>query len=109
MTKAWKTKASLSYSQYVFNMRNPKRNKTNKKPSHVTEEVWASWKEKWNSEDFKKISSQNKVNRRNGVPDAPARPTHTSGSASHLKIASKLVSFVLFFVKFLRTFVLRCG
>ncbi|KAI3767023.1 hypothetical protein L2E82_17104 [Cichorium intybus] len=28
--------------------------------------------------------------KRNGVPDASACPTHTSGSASHLKIASKL-------------------
>ncbi|KAI3790956.1 hypothetical protein L2E82_04417 [Cichorium intybus] len=87
---AWKTKASVAYSQYVFNMRNPKRNKNKKKPTHVSENVWASWWLKWNSDDFKKISDQNKVNRRNGVPDAPARPTHTSGSASHLKIASKL-------------------
>lgn len=74
-------------------MRAPKRNPNGKKPNHVPANVWVSWKLKWNSEDFKNKSDQNKVNRRNGVPDGPARPTHTSGSSSHLKIASDLVSY----------------
>ena len=73
-------------------MRNPKRNPTKKKPNHVSVDIWVSWWLKWNSEEFKKKSDQNKINRRNGVPDGPARPTHTSGSASHLKVASILVS-----------------
>ncbi|KAI3499625.1 hypothetical protein L1887_35429 [Cichorium endivia] len=87
---AWETKAKEKYGQYTYKMRTDKRNKTGKKPSHISSEVWVSWKAKWNTEEFKMKSDQNKKNRRKGVADGPALSTHTGGSASHLKIASDL-------------------
>ena len=54
--------------------------------------MWTSWTARWNTEEFKKKSEQNKKNRRRGVADGQALSTHTGGSASHSKIASDLVS-----------------
>ncbi|XP_023748301.2 uncharacterized protein LOC111896564 [Lactuca sativa] len=88
--QAWATKATESYGQYLFNMRSPKRNKHGFKPAHIPQEVWNSCKLKWNTEEYKLKSEQNKKNRRNGVADGVAKPTHNAGSASHLKIDSNL-------------------
>ena len=93
MRQAWARKAAQSYGQYLFNMRSPKRNKHGFKPAHIPQEVWNSWQLKWNTEEYKLKSEQNKKNRRNGVADGVAKPTHNVGSASHLKIASDLVIF----------------
>ncbi|XP_023751938.1 uncharacterized protein LOC111900287 [Lactuca sativa] len=71
-------------------MRSPKRNKHGLKPAHIPQEVWNSWQLKWNTEEYKLKSEQNKENRRNGVADGVAKPTHNTGSACHLKIASDL-------------------
>ena len=78
-------------------MRDISRNKFQRKPSHVEVDVWNGWQAKWNSEEFKAKSVQNKINRRNGNPEGPALPTHNSGSACHLKVASLLVSCLLYF------------
>ncbi|XP_023770665.1 uncharacterized protein LOC111919289 [Lactuca sativa] len=53
-------------------------------------EVWNSWQLKWNTEEYKLKSKQNKKNWRNGVADGVAKPTHNAGSTNHLKIASDL-------------------
>lgn len=69
------------------------RNPTRKRPFHIEEQVWSTWNIIWNSSDFKKKSEQNKKNRRKGVSNGPALPTHNGGSASHEKIATDFVSF----------------
>ena len=95
MKSSWETKAKERYRQYIYNMRSTTKNPTRKKPSHISSEVWTFWNAKWNSEEFRKKSEQNKKNRRKGVADGLALSTHTGGSASHLKIASNLVSLFL--------------
>ena len=76
-------------------MRNEKRNPKRKKPCHIKQEIWNSWLAKWNTPEFKNKSTQNKINRRGGVEEGPALGTHHSGSASHLKVAADMVSFLL--------------
>ena len=93
MTHAWARKEAQSYGQYLFSMRSPKRNKHGFKSAHIPQEVWNSWQLKWNTDEYKLKSEQNKKNRRNSVADGVAQPTHNAGSASHLKIAFDLVIF----------------
>ncbi|XP_023730883.2 uncharacterized protein LOC111878594 [Lactuca sativa] len=85
--KAWARKVTQSYRQYLFNMRSPKRKKHGFKPAHISQEVWNSCQLKWNTEEYKLKSKQNKKNRRNSVADGVAKPTHNAGTACHLKIA----------------------
>ena len=76
-------------------MRNSNRNRSQTKPHHVPVQVWKSWVAKWNSEEFKEISNQNKRNRRNGDVDAPP-PTHTAGKLNFMAVENKMVSFLIF-------------
>ena len=55
-------------------MRNNNINQSQTKPPHVPVKVWKSWVAKWNLEEFKEISNQNKRNRRNGDVDEPPPP-----------------------------------
>ncbi|KAL7607984.1 hypothetical protein Lser_V15G12231 [Lactuca serriola] len=87
----WENKAKERYRQYIYNISSKwKKSTLKKKPVNITSEVWTSWTARWNTEDFKKKSEQNKKNRRRGVVDGQALSTHTGGSASHSKIASDL-------------------
>ena len=71
------------------------RNPTHEKPSHIEQQVWNAWNAIWSSDEFKKKSEQNKINRRKGVVGGKAPPTHNGGSASHKQIAIDIVSVFL--------------
>nr|KAJ0203022.1 hypothetical protein LSAT_V11C500292220 [Lactuca sativa] len=80
----WENKAKERYRQYIYNISSKWKKSTLKKT------LWTSWTARWNTEEFKKKSEQNKKNRRRGVTDGQALSTHTGGSASHSKIAFDL-------------------
>ena len=95
--QAWETKAGQCYGQYMSNMRNSNRNPSQTKPDHVPGQVWKSWVAKWNSAEFKEISNQNKINRRNGVADGPAPPpTHTARRLNFMAVHSKMVTCLIY-------------
>jgi hypothetical protein len=67
------------------------------RPAWIGDDAWKELQEIWKSDEFKKISNQNKVNRDSKRGGA----VHTSGRKSHVDVALELVSIkynLIFFI-----------
>ena len=69
------------------------RKKKKGKPFWIGEQAWKDLNTYWQSQDFKKVSTQNKVNRSSTKGGA----VHTTGQQAHLDKALKMVSIYFTF------------
>ena len=53
--------------------------------------VWDTWKNAFESQDFKTLSNQAKVNRRRGKPDARPLPTYRGGGLFAARLRNLMV------------------
>lgn len=86
---AWLKSAAQRYTDLRSNARRDwEKGKLN---NRIGQEVWLCWIEDWKSPEFQTKSKIKKSNRRGGVEgDGPYPGTHTSGSASHRLLSSRL-------------------
>lgn len=90
----WLTSAKRKYSEVVSVARsNWEKNK--KQDTRIGKNVYASWIKFWESKKFQKLSFIQRSNRRSGIDGSFS--THTSGSASHRLVATRLVSCIMQF------------
>ncbi|KAK9034321.1 hypothetical protein V6N11_050489 [Hibiscus sabdariffa] len=84
--KCWNRAAGVSYTEALHHWHN----NTKTKPQCMSEEIWQSYINHWNSPEFKKKSEQAKKNRRRGDMEAKPLGSHTRGSISTIEWKERL-------------------